>query len=255
MTTPQAHTHDERIERALEIETRLKSFYGDRLVALGIYGSVARSTDGPFSDLEMLCVIQGKGVDATHEWCTGAWKTEVNVFSPDTFLAQAEELDGNWPISHGALTAVLPLYDPTHFFWGLQTVVFGHPQEAFDRAIRGLIVEDILELVGKISNARSCAHFDSLALYAVVLARHAACLVGLANQKVYTSASVMFRESLLLTDRPAGYDEFCALVIAGQLSEPERILAAAQTLWDGITAWAAGRGIKIVSSLEEQLGA
>jgi kanamycin nucleotidyltransferase len=252
---PCAHTHEERIKRALKIEARLKSHYGDQLVALGIYGSVARGTDGPFSDLEMLCIVQGKSLETSYEWCdeVEGWKAELNVYSPDTFLGYAESLENDWPVTHGALTAVMPLVDPTHFFWGLQTVVFGHPQEAFDERIRALIVEDIYELAGKIRNAQNSGCFDNLLLYVVFQARYASCLVGLANRAVFSSASQMFREALQMPDRPKGFDDLCRLVMSGNAGDTQKICAAAESFWTGVRSWAAARKIKIGSDLAELL--
>lgn len=258
-TGPQPYTHEERIQRALEIDRQLKEHFGDLLVAVGIYGSVAISRDGPYSDLEMLCIVQGKGVEDTLEWINGApdaagkWKVEINLFSPDTFLKYAETLDENWPITHGMLLNVLPLRDPTHFFWGVQTVVLGHPAEAFEAQVRAIIVGNIYELVGKIRNAQAAGRSENLAMYMVFLARTCACLVALAHRKPYSSASAMFRESLLLDDRPAGYDVFFRLVMDEAPATPPEIFSATETLWNGVEAWAAARGIQFQSTLDEQL--
>ena len=86
---PQFYIHQERIQRVNEIAAQLRGHFGARLLALGLYGSVARGTDGPYSDIELFCIIQGEGVDYAFEWSTGPWKAEVDVYSPDTLGAGA----------------------------------------------------------------------------------------------------------------------------------------------------------------------
>ncbi len=44
-----------------EIAAQIRAHYQEHLLALGVYGSLARGSDGPFSDIEMHCVLQGEG--------------------------------------------------------------------------------------------------------------------------------------------------------------------------------------------------
>jgi kanamycin nucleotidyltransferase len=115
-TGPFAYTHTERLELANQIYVQLKAHYGAALLGLGLYGSLARGTDGPYSDIEMFCIIRGSGIDRAFEWSTGPWKAEINVHSPDTLVKWAGSGEANWPVTHSALRDVLPLYDPEGSF-------------------------------------------------------------------------------------------------------------------------------------------
>jgi kanamycin nucleotidyltransferase len=81
----------------------------------GVYGSLARGADGPYSDIEMMCLLRTAGVERTVEWSHGPWKAEVNFLGYDVALRQAAEVDGDWPLAHGAYLNVLPLHDPERF--------------------------------------------------------------------------------------------------------------------------------------------
>jgi len=101
-----------RLELAREIAAQIRQHYGDHLLALGVYGSLARGTDGPYSDIEMHCVVRGSGVDKCHEWSAGPWKAEVNVYSEDVVLQWASTVDGDWSLTHGACVKVVAMVDP-----------------------------------------------------------------------------------------------------------------------------------------------
>ena len=50
-------TQSELLQR---IKERLQELYGARFRGLVLYGSVARGDDGPDSDIDLLCLLEGK---------------------------------------------------------------------------------------------------------------------------------------------------------------------------------------------------
>ncbi len=243
---PQPLTRAERLALVDEIAARVRQVCGDQLLALGVYGSVARGTDGPYSDIEMLVVLRSAGEDYVHEWCAGPWKAEVDFLSADMALREAARVEGRWPLTHGAWLHIRPLHDPTGFFETLRQAVLSQPEEAFRAAIRELIVGDIYEHIGKLRNARARGVGAELPLLAVSLAQEGAYLIGLARRACYSGAARLFEESLAFPDRPAGYDALCAAVMAGELSDPERVGALCEGFWAGVERWAAEHGVGIV---------
>jgi len=244
---------DRRLELAREIAAQVQEHYGDRVLALGVYGSVARGTDGPYSDVEIHCVVRGSGVDICHEWSAGPWKAEVDVYSEDVVLEWASEVDVDWSLTHGACVAVLPLYDPTDFFSRLREAALSHPDQVFERAIVDVIVGELYERMGKIRNARAEGNGVCLPYLAADLAKHGALLLGLAHRHLYTTSTHLFEESLALPERPGGYDALCRMVMAGELTDPVRIAEAADAFWLGIERWAQERGVQIEEDLGELL--
>jgi len=256
-----------RLDLARQIAAQIQGHYRDirdvivdDVLAIGVYGSLARGTDGPYSDIEMHCVVRGSGVDVCHEWSAGAWKAEVDVYSEDVVLEWASELDVDWPVTHGAYTNVWALYDPTGFFSRLRDAALSHPDEVFQRVIRDVIVGEIYERIGKIRNARATNNEACLPFLAVELAKCGACLLGLAHRHLYTTSTRMFEESLAsatsssaLPGRPEGYDILCRMVMAGDLADAARIADAADAFWSGVERWAGGRGIQIEQDLERLL--
>jgi len=132
-------------------------------------------------------------------------------------------------------------------------VVHSQPESKFQAALQELIVGDILEQLGKICNAWALGNPDYLPTLACELARSGACLVGLANRTLYSSASRMYAEALALPNQPAGYQAVCQMVTTGKLSDPERIVETASTFWGGVEDWTKSEGFRIQSTLEQLL--
>lgn len=242
---PQPMTQAERMALAHEIANRARELYDNQLLAVGLYGSLARGTDGPYSDLEMMCVLRSSDEDYVYEWAHGPWKAEVNFYSQDILLQEAAEVDERWPLTHGAYSYIRALYDPDEFFVKLSQVVAAQPEEKFTAVIRGVIVGELYEWVGKLRNAQHSGHTAYLPVLALDLARYGAYIIGLANRYCYSTGARALEEALTLPARPPGYDTLCQMVMQGDLGQPERIIAACEAFWAGIERWAAERRIRI----------
>jgi kanamycin nucleotidyltransferase len=250
---PQSMERERRLELAYRIAERVQRHYRERALAVGIYGSLARGSDGPYSDIEMHCVLRGSDIERWLEWSAGPWKAEVDVYSADVVLRWAAEVDVDWSITHGAYTRVLPVHDPTGFFPRLRETVLAQPDHAFKRAICDVIVGELYERIGKLRNARAMGNDACLPYLAVDLTRVGACLLGLAHRHLYNSSSQLFQESLTLPDRPGGYDGLCRMVMSGELADPTRIAQTSETFWRGIETWAEAHDLRIEQELDALL--
>ncbi|KFM94500.1 kanamycin nucleotidyltransferase [Paenibacillus macerans] len=155
MNGPVEITRGERLETCREIAARLHEVYGENIRAIGVYGSVSRGTDGPFSDIEMFCVLKGEGEPAefSYEWSAGPWKAEVDVCSADVLLRTASTVEGDWPLTHGPFFSPLSLYDPEAFFFRLKEAAESPTKEDFRRAINEVLVG---EMYGICWQAQKC---------------------------------------------------------------------------------------------------
>lgn len=246
-------THEARMAAAVEIAGMLKAHFGDRLIALALYGSLARAQGGPFSDIEMFCVLEGTGIEQTLEWCAGPWKAEISILSVNMILQQAASVEGDWPIVQTCYVFTEPLFDPTNLFIHVCKTALSQPESKFRAAIKAIIVEEIYERIGKIRNLQSGKHFSALASNFVYLARDAACLAGLSNRYLFNRKSAMLAEAITLPDLPDGLLQLCTLAAEGKLDQPDRLIAACENFWKGTIAWCEKHGIKLTSTLEELL--
>lgn len=230
----------ERLQTCYEIASRLHEVYGEKIHAIGVYGSISRGTDGPFSDIEMFCVLNesSESVDFCYEWSAGPWKAQVDVSSADILLKTASTVEGEWPLTHGQFFSQLSLYDPKGFFPKLKEAAESPKKEDFRRAINEVLVGGMYEFVGKLRNANLNGPHTYLPYLAVEFAQYGAMLVGLHNQKLFSTGSMVLPESLELLSRPEGFDNVVRLVMSGELAEPSRIVSTCENFWNGLVNWA-----------------
>jgi kanamycin nucleotidyltransferase len=244
-TGPQPQDRAARLRMVDKIVDDLRATHGDRIIAIALYGSLAKGIDGPFSDIELFCVVQGNNIDYSHEWVYGVSKAEVNLYSEDMIQRSATSVDEKWSLSQGQLLAARPLYGEPAFFDHLSKLVLSPPPEEFNAVIRAMLVGEFYEWMGKLRNARSSGHTAYIPLMACHFVEFAAQMMGMAHRVCYTTGAKMLEESLQLTIRPDGYDELCGMVMAGQLSDSEQVTAALERCWAGIGVWAAVNGIEM----------
>lgn len=241
MNGPVKISRSERLQTCQEIAARLHEVYKDKVLAIGIYGSVSRCTDGPFSDIEMFCVLEesSEDVEFSYEWSAGPWKAEVNVCSANVLLKTAATVEGDWPLTHGPFFALLSLYDPKDFFSTLKNAADSPVKEDFTQAVNGVLVGEMYEFIGKLRNARLNGHLSYLPYLTMQFAQYGTMVIGLHNQKLYSTGAMVLPESLELANRPAGFDEVARLVMSGDLADPSKIIVACEDFWNGLIAWAA----------------
>src|SRR5699024_12655178 len=100
-------TREDRMKIVHEIKERILDNYGDVVKAIGVYGSLGRQADGPYSDIEMVCVLYTEEAEFSHEGTTGEWKVEVNLDSEEILLEYASQVESDWPLTHGQFFSML----------------------------------------------------------------------------------------------------------------------------------------------------
>jgi kanamycin nucleotidyltransferase len=83
---PQSLPHTQRLIIAHEIAERVKERFHPEVIAIGLYGSLAREEDGPYSDIELFGVLRTDQYEQRYEWCTAKWKAEVDLYGVTIFF-------------------------------------------------------------------------------------------------------------------------------------------------------------------------
>jgi kanamycin nucleotidyltransferase len=245
---PQAQSRTQRIAIAHEIAERVKERFPQEVLAIGLYGSLAREEDGPYSDIELFGVLRTEHYKHRYEWCTAEWKAEVDLYGKQTLLERAARVDGRWPLTHSALQSVLPLYDPEQFFAEIRTVAQSASEMLFRETIKELLVEEVYEGIGKIRNAQAEGSPARLPPLVLKLVQDVAMVVGLANRNCYTTGTRVISEAIALPDLPDGFGELGHVILTGDLRDGQQLAAACERLWQGINIWAQDHGYQFISS-------
>lgn len=94
------------------------------------------------------------------------------------------------------------------------------------------------EFIGKLRNVRVNGPHTYLPYLVMQFAQYGAMLVGLHNQKLFSTGSMVLPEALELPSRPEGLDHVVKLVMSGDLAEPAKIISACEDFWSGLVNWA-----------------
>lgn len=231
---PQPIQHTDRLNLAEEVTQRILAKYREQVLAVGIYGSLARGTDQLYSDIEMKCVLNTSEEEYSYEWIERSCKIEVNFESEDVILVAAATVEEDWAITHGTYFDLKPLYGSRVFFIKLQNALRSPTQEAFTAAIREIIIGNIYEEIGKLRNARLVGNTAYLPILACVIAEQGALALGLAHKKCYSTRALLFQESLELEHQPDGYARLCQIVMEGNLNDVDVITTTLEGFWAGL---------------------
>lgn len=238
---PQSVTNEQRRELVDTVVEQLRRRYGERLLAVALYGSTARDADGPYSDIELWAVLDdgafGVDFEESLEWVHGRGKAEVNLMSRTAVEAVARQVDERWALTHGQFVHARPLWIAPDHGTLVETLrsLAAHPDDgAVDRAMAEVVVGELYELLGKLRNRFARR---PLAVLAGEFAQNLACLIGLAERHVFVSAGTMFDEAADLPG-PDGAEALFKLIGKGNLSDEILVTAAIERVWAGLEAWA-----------------
>lgn len=245
MIGPREVTREERMNIAYLIANQLLEKYGTDVEAIGIYGSLARKADGPFSDIEIKCILHSLEDSFSYEWTSGDWKAEVNIDNKESIIEEATTVEEDWPLTHGQFFTIHPIYDPKGFFEELRQKASSVDNSIFKEAICKTLVEEMYEFIGKMRNIMVQGPETYLPTLAINIATAGAMILGLHNKHYFTTAAQVLPEALLFSNRPCGFDKLCGLVMSGHLYDSKMIFNACENFWNGLLVWSKKNGYSI----------
>jgi kanamycin nucleotidyltransferase len=234
---PLPQTRSTRLDLVQQYSARLQAMYGDQIVAIALYGSMAREQDGPHSDIEMFCVLNKPDSDINLEWVYGGGKAEINILGRNDARWEAREVCESWALTQGTyLNAKLVFGDPA-CLQELSDLVMALSETEIAHVVEMAMVGELYEWIGKARNALQTGHYGGMAALACKFAEIVAMLLGLARRTCYSTGSRMLDESLQFAELPAGYEGLCNLVRHGDLSNPQDVIMAMEETWKGMVDW------------------
>ncbi|GIN85884.1 aminoglycoside O-nucleotidyltransferase ANT(4')-Ia [Heyndrickxia sporothermodurans] len=234
---PVATTREEKYKIIEEIKEKLLAKFGDKIVAIGVYGSIGQKKEGPYSDIEMHVAVEDGQNFNRYEFIYDKFKIEIGMDQKSDLIKEAAEVDESWAVKAGAFVHIIPLYDPTNLFLELKKLPFQAPDHVFIDVMREFMIWESYETVGKIRNNYRSSNLDYLSLGATDLIWQTAKLIGLANKQFFTTRARTFEESLQMELKPNGYKELVHQVMVGTLSDKKQLYQLCENLWTGLNEW------------------
>lgn len=135
----------DRLALARGVCERLCAAHGDALLLGGVYGSVARGEDTPWSDLEMLFATRDGGGFPGRNLLYRGTAVGYQVYEEGALVAALGKPDTDWPFRMGVLGVLRVLHGDPARREGWLDVGRAVPREAFRAALAdaapGLVVE------------------------------------------------------------------------------------------------------------------
>src|SRR5213593_3273010 len=140
-----------RLELAKTLAGQLRTREGRNLMAVGVYGSVARGEDRAHSDVDVLVVLRRKRAAIRHFVRDGILITILQQ-TPQEARAEVTGSRGDLNAALGGWTSLQSLHDPTGLLRRLRTRARHPTVRQFQEASRWALLE-AYEDVGKLWNA------------------------------------------------------------------------------------------------------
>ena len=228
----------QRLVLAKSITADVRGREGRNLLAVGVYGSVARGEERRHSDIDLLVVVRRKSRHIHHEVRNGI----VATILQQTAEEAKSEVTGSRPDLNAVLggwTALKPLYDPTRLLRRLIARARRTPPRQFREAAYWACLE-VYEDVGKLWNAIEAGDADEAREMAIWFSGAAAgALLDLHAHVLKTGRRAIVEASRFgkagRAVRRLRYDEL-SLAQMQDLSE---------VIWTGLLARAAAQGIHL----------
>jgi kanamycin nucleotidyltransferase len=244
LSYPAPTTREKKFEMIEILKDRLLQLHGDKIVAIGVYGSIAFEKEGPYSDIEMHIVSEDGYEVEGHEFIYGKFKIELDTSEKSELLKRAAHVDDNWPIKAGSFAHIREVHDPTGFFEEVKKLPLAVSDTSIREMMREFMIWEPYETMGKMRNNFHNGNLDYIPVGARDLAWQTAKLIGLANRKYYTTRSRTFEESLHMESKPEGYEALARKVMSGDKSDRTAIYELCEDLWTGLNTWFEELGIE-----------
>lgn len=210
------------------------------VVAVVLFGSVARGDDGPDSDVEMAALVRRGGREAQRFVLGGVL---FNVYWLSAAASRHHMLDPDGDAAkHGFLEGT-PLYDPHGWFVHLKRDVENLPTSYYRRSAEDAL-HQMYEYVCKARNAKRRGDELNVVYATGTVGLIARVLVALVNRRHYKTENTMGTEWRDFPDLPPKFGVYVGPLLAARTS-PGRRYAAAMALWQATRAWAARRGVRL----------
>jgi kanamycin nucleotidyltransferase len=234
--------HARRLALAGEITQVLLRRHGDDILAVAVWGSVARGADTAHSDLELWAVTTAALPPREALRVAGDVVVQVSRTTADRALADAGTVDRFWPINAAKWREYRALVDRSGFCARLRAATTGLRDEAFDRALRDAM-RPLPEVAGKLHSSRERGDRYGLLKAGRDLTHNTALIIGLANRRHYPSTREYYPLSLAMPRQPSRYRALLDEAGGFATAEPARVYAAATALWDDLRRFVRELGI------------
>jgi len=237
---PKGFDHDQRLRIARELCDLCLQQHGEKIAAIGIYGSTAIGLDDPYSDLDMTVVCRADLAAESKCYSHLGLPINLDYQSIDDCLEEAND-----PVEGGCWIDFLVLHDPENIVETFRETFRHLGPPDYLKHLERKVQDDLTTLIGKIRNAvlsgdraafiRSTQDFGEEICRALLLI----------NETHSTGCARLLSHTKNLPIKPERFDENIDILLGARLADNQRIYTSAEALWDQVREMASKRGVQV----------
>jgi kanamycin nucleotidyltransferase len=242
------HSHEERLTVAKQLCTKIVEKYGNKILAVCIWGSTAKKLDRPYSDLEMLTIVRDGVETPSINYLYQGMVVGIDYYQETDFLKDAHRVTGDWALAADQFRNRIALYDPTGWFSKLDSAVASSDKVDTSSAIRHRTT-GLFEALEVMKNAKLSNDEVGVRTAGFSFAWDVAKLVLLINRKYVLTSSWFWSEARECLVKPDNFwKQIETLAGFGRLSSTDEIIKSAEEMADEMRKIATSRGLSIESA-------
>ncbi len=223
-------SHEGRIDLGRQIASRIVDTYKDAVLAICIYGSTAKNLDRPYSDLEILCVVNDGLEIANKAYIHHGLLVEIDYVQESNFLKNATKVGWDWPIQADAYRNRIVLFDHDNWLKKLEKAVEENDRADLTEEIRRASVA-MTESLAAVRNAHIKGDQRDLRTRAFYMAWDTARVVFLDNRKYVLTTSWFWKQLFECREQPEGFRNLIDTVAGFTESTQTELVNATEELW------------------------
>lgn len=237
---------EERLKIAKRIARKVLKKYGNKVLAIGVYGSVARGEDRRYSDLDMIVIVKKKREGIYDRFFIYKGLPVLVEFETiEEVKKRIRNMWFKWPLEVNAFLSILPLFDPQHVFTKFKREYERLSEKDFREGAMNAL-EHVYEYFLTVKNAYVYKEREKLLLQARVFARSVACFLALINHTYFKSGKKVFEQKF--KKYPKNYYKLIKIA-AGFISLNEKkVYEVCKKLFKETMKFAGEMGLKIDDS-------
>jgi predicted nucleotidyltransferase len=236
--------HKTRIAIAERLKQKILRRYGDNVLGIAIYGSVAKNEDHRYSDLEMYVITKRKLEKRESRYVYRGMPVEISYIPEREMLRRARRVSPDWPLVHDFYCSYLILHEKDAWFTKLERAVLAQDPEGFKKSIKKSLVW-LNELVGKIKSAYFHDDHFLFSWLTSFLGWESILFMGLVNQRYYKSERYFFKTVFEFPLLPRDYRSLLEMVFRISTTDRKEIYQAALTLFEEMNRLGHEKGITV----------
>jgi len=240
-------SHEERVELGRKIASQIIDSYKDAVLAICIYGSVAKKLDRPYSDLEIFCVATDGLEVKNKRYVYDGLIVEIDYFQASNYLKEATRVGWDWPLGADQYRNRIVLFERDDWLKKLERAVAENERADFAEELRWATLT-MTESLAAVRNAHFKRDIRDLRTRAFYLAWDTARVVFLHNRRYVLTTGWFWKQLFECQDRPKGFRKLVDIVAGFEMSTSSELIEAGEQLWRETMLMVQPRGISIEST-------